>query len=151
MANFPDDVLLYKSLTIILLLLFFGTVGAQIAHHQYFKISPQSEVNVIEGSTVVLQCVVGNQRGPVQWAKDGFVLGYDRNIPGFPRYSMIGDASLGVHNLRVVDAKSEDNGEFQCQVCLNSNSKNLKTKESIFVLRLDLVGKTMHRLELPQK
>ena len=71
---------------------------------------------MIEGSTVVLQCVVGNQRGPVQWAKDGFVLGYDRNIPGFPRYSMIGDASIGVHNLRIVDARNEDNGEFQCQV-----------------------------------
>ena len=71
---------------------------------------------MIEGSTLLLQCVVGNQRGPVQWAKDGFVLGYDRSIPGYPRYSMIGDASLGVHNLRIVDAKSEDNGEFQCQV-----------------------------------
>nr|XP_027194216.1 nephrin-like isoform X2 [Dermatophagoides pteronyssinus] len=91
-------------------------VDAQIAHHQYFKITPQTEINVIEGSTVVLQCVVGNQRGPVQWAKDGFVLGYDRNIPGFPRYSMIGDASIGVHNLRIVDARNEDNGEFQCQV-----------------------------------
>lgn len=102
-----------------LFLSLFCTVSAQIAHHQYFKISPQSEVNVIEGSTVVLQCVVGNQRGPVQWAKDGFVLGYDRNIPGYPRYSMIGDASLGVHNLRIIDAKSDDNGEFQCQVSVS--------------------------------
>lgn len=73
-------------------------------------------MDAIEGSTVVLQCVVGNQHGSVQWAKDGFVLGYDRNIPGFPRYSMVGDANLGIHNLRIVDAKNEDNGEFQCQV-----------------------------------
>lgn len=73
-------------------------------------------MDVIEGSSLLLQCVVGNQRGPVQWAKDGFVLGYDRSIPGYPRYSMIGDPSQGVHNLRIVDAKSEDNGEFQCQV-----------------------------------
>lgn len=103
------------------------TVSGQIAHHQYFKVSPQSEVDVIEGSTLLLQCVVGNQRGPVQWAKDGFVLGYDRNIPGYTRYSMIGDATLGVHNLRIVDAKSDDNGEFQCQVrTINFKTKCLK-------------------------
>lgn len=96
----------------------FATVHAQGMHHQYFKVSPQPEVNVIEGGSVKLQCEVGNQRGPVQWAKDGFVLGYDRNIPGFPRYSMVGDANAGVHNLKIVDAKSDDNGEFQCQVCL---------------------------------
>ena len=42
--------------------------------------------------------------------------GFDRNIPGFPRYSMFGDERDGVHNLRIEDIRSEDEGEFQCQV-----------------------------------
>lgn len=118
---------------------FLTTVSAQIAHHQYFKVSPQSDVDVIEGSTLLLQCVVGNQRGPVQWAKDGFVLGYDRSIPGYTRYSMIGDATLGVHNLRIVDAKSEDNGEFQCQVMITLlASKATKTFSQIFLLKITI-------------
>jgi len=31
-------------------------------------------------------------------------------------YSIIGDPTQGVHNLRIVNAKNDDNGEFQCQV-----------------------------------
>lgn len=96
---------------------------AQIAHHQYFKVSPQPEVNVIEGTTLELQCVVGNQRGPVQWAKDGFLLGYDRNIPGYPRYSMVGEASVGVHNLKIENVQgSIDTGTFDCQVSQTHNN-----------------------------
>ena len=132
------------------------TVSAQIAHHQYFKVSPQNDVDVIEGSTLLLQCVVGNQRGPVQWAKDGFVLGYDRSIPGYPRYSMIGDASLGVHNLRIVDARSEDNGEFQCQVRELSYSFikcAFLIVNSSFLLhpRLALAARTTLQFALPPK
>lgn len=44
------------------------------------------------------------------------LLGYDRNIPGFPRYSIFGDEKDGVHNLRIENARLEDDGEFQCQV-----------------------------------
>ena len=42
--------------------------------------------------------------------------GYDRNVPGFPRYSIFGDEKDGVHNLRIENARLEDDGEFQCQV-----------------------------------
>lgn len=31
---------------------------------------------------------------------------------------MTGDANSGVHNLLIVNAKSDDNGEFQCQASL---------------------------------
>uniref|UniRef100_T1JY21 Ig-like domain-containing protein n=1 Tax=Tetranychus urticae TaxID=32264 RepID=T1JY21_TETUR len=44
------------------------------SQQQYFRVRPRSNVEVIEGSSIVLQCSVGNQAGPVQWAKDGFVL-----------------------------------------------------------------------------
>lgn len=108
---------------------------AQIAHHQYFKVSPQPEVNVIEGTTLELQCVVGNQRGPVQWAKDGFLLGYDRNIPGYPRYSMVGEASVGVHNLKIENVQgSIDTGTFDCQVSQTQqhSSTSNNNKKMIF-------------------
>lgn len=45
-------------------------------------------------------------------------IGYDRNIPGFPRYSIFGDEKEGVHNLRIENASLEDYGEYQCQVSI---------------------------------
>ncbi|RZF33582.1 hypothetical protein LSTR_LSTR015989, partial [Laodelphax striatellus] len=41
---------------------------------------------------------------------------FNHIIPGYPRYSMTGDSSNGVYNLRVVNASLEDDAEFQCQV-----------------------------------
>lgn len=37
-------------------------------------------------------------------------------IPGFPRYSVIGDRRHGIYNLRVSNASLEDDAEYQCQV-----------------------------------
>ena len=42
---------------------------------QYFRVKPQSNVEVIQGSTVILNCAVGSQAGEAQWSKNGFVLG----------------------------------------------------------------------------
>lgn len=44
------------------------------------------------------------------------VAGFVGIIPGFPRYSVLGDRSQGVHNLRVSNASLEDDAEYQCQV-----------------------------------
>lgn len=52
---------------------FFETADSK--HQQYFRIRPQTSVEVIEGANIVLQCAIGYQAGNVQWAKDGFVLG----------------------------------------------------------------------------
>lgn len=41
---------------------------------QQFLAVPKDQ-QVVEGSTSILECEVANQRGRVQWAKDGFVLG----------------------------------------------------------------------------
>ncbi|KAJ8876031.1 hypothetical protein PR048_023939 [Dryococelus australis] len=37
-------------------------------------------------------------------------------IPGFPRYSVLGDSRSGIYNLKVSNATLEDDAEFQCQV-----------------------------------
>lgn len=43
----------------------------------------------------------------------GFVSGL---IPGFPRFSTVGDKSQGVYNLRITNASIDDDAEYQCQV-----------------------------------
>ncbi|XP_049818879.1 nephrin isoform X2 [Aethina tumida] len=82
---------------------------------QYFRIQPHDQ-KVQEGGEAMLECVVGNGAGQVQWTKDGFALGFSNVIPGFPRYSVIGDRRLGEYNLRISNASLEDDAEYQCQV-----------------------------------
>lgn len=43
----------------------------------------------------MLVCEVEHASGTVQWVKNGLLLGPDRRIPGFPRYSMTGDPNKG--------------------------------------------------------
>ncbi|XP_022648172.1 nephrin-like [Varroa jacobsoni] len=87
----------------------------QNSDQQYFKVRPQS-VQLIEGQTTELQCHIGNLGGQVQWSKDGFVLGYESVIPGFPRYQMVIDEPRGIYNLRLNQVTLDDEAEYQCQV-----------------------------------
>ncbi|XP_042882689.1 nephrin-like [Penaeus japonicus] len=82
---------------------------------QRFVERPES-VSVREGGSVTLRCVVANQQGRVQWTKDGFALGFDRGVPGYPRYMYLGEARLGEHHLRIQGATLTEDGEYQCQV-----------------------------------
>ena len=51
-------------------------------YQPYFtKASPQ----------VVLPCRVEEVPWPEQWAKDGFGLGYSRDLPAYSRYRYVGD------------------------------------------------------------
>ncbi|XP_045457328.1 irregular chiasm C-roughest protein-like [Melitaea cinxia] len=89
--------------------------AANCFQQQYFRVPPKS-LRVQEGSEAVLECAIGNLAGQVQWAKDGFALGYSSVIPGYPRYTMFGDRRHGVYNLRIVNVTLEDDAEYQCQV-----------------------------------
>ncbi|XP_055693661.1 nephrin isoform X3 [Lutzomyia longipalpis] len=82
---------------------------------QKFRIIPQ-DLQVLEGSEALLRCEVQNLAGQVQWTKDGFALGFSAVIPGYPRYSVLGDRSQGIYNLRISNASLEDDAEYQCQV-----------------------------------
>jgi hypothetical protein len=44
----------------------------------------------IQGEHVTLPCRVKNKKGMLQWTRDGFGLGVDRNLTGFHRYNMRG-------------------------------------------------------------
>ncbi|KYO34600.1 nephrin [Alligator mississippiensis] len=67
------------------------------------------------GGEAALRCRVQTLTGLAQWAKDGLLLGPSRGLPGFPRYSLTGDASKGELHLRIVGARLEDDGRYECQ------------------------------------
>ncbi|KAM4652260.1 nephrin [Discoglossus pictus] len=82
---------------------------------QAFRLQPDN-ITAVLGSTPVLRCEVEHASGTVQWVKDGLLLGPDRNIPGFPRYSMTGDPQKGEHNLRIDRCDLNDDAAYHCQV-----------------------------------
>lgn len=61
---------------------------------QRFEREPEDQTAVV-GETVVMACRVLNKAGVLQWTKDDFGLGSDRNLSGFERYSMIGTEDEG--------------------------------------------------------
>uniref|UniRef100_A0A673Z6V6 NPHS1 adhesion molecule, nephrin n=1 Tax=Salmo trutta TaxID=8032 RepID=A0A673Z6V6_SALTR len=52
-------------------------------------------MTVRAGTTVMLRCEVLRPSGFVQWVKDGLLLGPQQSLPGFPRYSLLGDHKRG--------------------------------------------------------
>lgn len=68
--------------------------GQQLRQVQRFEREPEDQTAVV-GETVVMACRVLNKGGVLQWTKDDFGLGSDRNLSGFERYSMIGTEDEG--------------------------------------------------------
>ncbi|XP_062562888.1 nephrin isoform X7 [Armigeres subalbatus] len=90
-------------------------VGSTSSQQQKFRMLPK-DLQVLEGSEALLRCEINNLAGAVQWTKDGFALGFSTTIPGYPRYSVLGDHHAGVYNLKISNASLEDDAEYQCQV-----------------------------------
>lgn len=61
---------------------------------QAFRTEPRN-LTVRMGEAAVLRCEVLRPSGTVQWVKDGLLLGPERSLPGFPRYSMIVNPQKG--------------------------------------------------------
>ncbi|KAM5132240.1 nephrin [Mantella aurantiaca] len=85
------------------------------ATQQAFRVQPDNMTAVV-GSTQVFLCEVEGASGTVQWVKNGLLLGPDRRIPGFPRYSMTGDPNKGEFNLRIERCDLSDDAQYHCQV-----------------------------------
>ncbi|XP_030606288.1 nephrin [Archocentrus centrarchus] len=81
---------------------------------QAFRTEPRN-LTVRMGATAVLRCEVLRASGTVQWAKDGLLLGPQRSLPGFPRYSMIGNPKRGQYHLQIENAQLEDDTQYDCQ------------------------------------
>jgi hypothetical protein len=66
--------------------------------------------------TAILKCRVEEQSGAVQWQQDGFGLGTQRDLPFWPRYTMVGSPSRGEWHLQIVNATIADDAEYVCGV-----------------------------------
>ncbi|KAL4657723.1 nephrin, partial [Arapaima gigas] len=94
-----------------------------VRSQQAFKIQPRN-VTVNVGARVVLKCAVLRPSGTVQWVKDGLLLGPERNLPGFPRYNMVGNEKKGEqYHLQIVNATLEDDSPYECQVGRSESSE----------------------------
>ncbi|XP_069941478.1 irregular chiasm C-roughest protein-like, partial [Cherax quadricarinatus] len=81
---------------------------------QKFANQPSPQTAVI-GSTVVLPCRIINKVGVLQWTRDDFGLGNERELYAFKRYTMIGSDEEGDFSLRISPVTLEDDSYFQCQ------------------------------------
>ena len=61
---------------------------------QAFVREPKNQIATV-GDHVTLPCQVVNKRGVLQWTRDGFGLGADRNLTGYDRYRMSGHDEEG--------------------------------------------------------
>jgi hypothetical protein len=64
------------------------------AAEQKFAMEPMDQTAVVE-NRVTLPCRVENKRGILQWTRDDFALGTDRNLSAYARYAMIGSDEEG--------------------------------------------------------
>ena len=71
-----------------------------------------------------------NRVGILQWTRDGFGLGMDRALTGFPRYKMIGVEEEGDYSLEITDVQLEDDANFQCQVSASANVPGIRSRLS---------------------
>lgn len=61
---------------------------------QVFLREPMDQTATLH-SNVFLPCRVQNKKGILQWTRDGFGLGVERNLTGFDRYTMTGSDEEG--------------------------------------------------------
>ena len=73
-----------------------SVLGAKLSSNlrQEFANEPSPQTAVI-GSTAVLPCRVINMVGELQWTRDDFGLGNERELRPFKRYTMIGSHEEG--------------------------------------------------------
>ena len=111
---------------LILVLIGCATATGQISPRpvQRFEREPEDQTTVV-GETVVLGCRVINKAGVLQWTKDDFGLGSDRNLSGFERYSMIG---------------SDEEGKVLCNPLITSPEHEFRQPESSRV-QDDVIGR----------
>ncbi|XP_036994350.2 kin of IRRE-like protein 2 isoform X1 [Artibeus jamaicensis] len=80
----------------------------------HFLQQPEDLV-VLLGDEARLPCVLGTYSGLVQWTKDGLALGGERDLPGWSRYWISGNAASGQHDLHIRPVELEDQASYECQ------------------------------------
>ena len=80
--------------TFLCVILVFASAEGQTPPPQRFLREPTDQT-AIQGAHVTLPCRVANKKGMLQWTRDGFGLGIERNLTGFDRYRMTGSDEEG--------------------------------------------------------
>ncbi|KAG8524390.1 Kin of IRRE-like protein 2 [Galemys pyrenaicus] len=80
----------------------------------HFLQQPEDLV-VLLGDEARLPCALGAYWGLVQWTKDGLALGGERDLPGWSRYWIAGNAADGQHDLHIRPVELEDQASYECQ------------------------------------
>ncbi|XP_045574610.1 nephrin isoform X2 [Salmo salar] len=110
----------FSSPLLLLLTLQWGVV--EVGAQQAFRTQPKN-MTVRAGTTVMLRCEVLRPSGVVQWVKDGLLLGPQQSLPGFPRYSLLGDPKRGQYYLQIEKTELEDDAPYECQVGQSESSR----------------------------
>ena len=61
--------------------------------------------------------------------------GYDRSLPGFPRYTVLGSKTSGEFNLQISNATIGDDAIYECQVGPAPRNKPIRASARVSVLR----------------
>ncbi|XP_022247885.1 irregular chiasm C-roughest protein-like isoform X2 [Limulus polyphemus] len=118
----------------------FVYVNAQMSQGSTLDITQQSfaiepaDRTAIQGDTIVLPCRVLNKKGTLQWTRDGFGLGSERSLAGFPRYTMVGSDEEGDYSLQITNVSLEDDAVFQCQVGASDRVKGIRSRSADFTV-----------------
>ena len=86
----------------------------QLLDQRFLREPPDQTAAV--GEHVTLPCRVENRKGKIQWTRDDFGLGLNRNLKGFDRYKMSGSDEEGDYTLDIENVQLVDDARFQCQV-----------------------------------
>ncbi|GFS44577.1 nephrin [Nephila pilipes] len=100
---------------------------------QSFSLAP-TDTEVVENHDIILSCHISNQVGNVQWSKNGVLLGFDPSIPGFPRYTLVGNSTVGEYDLKIINATLDDDDDFECQVGPSEGQESVVAKAHLTVL-----------------
>ncbi|UJR14891.1 hypothetical protein I4U23_001875 [Adineta vaga] len=110
---------------LIQLLIIYSILYLSSGENQFYRIQPH-DISAIIGSNITIPCVIALPHGDVQWTKDGLALGYDRQLPAFPSWSITGDETQGEYNFFIQSLKLEDEGIFACEVSPYKDAPALK-------------------------
>lgn len=124
-----------KSVVLLLLVVLITQNAITAQQIQRFEIRP-SDVNIGIGGTALLKCSVSSRHGDVQWIHDGTALGYDRKVPGKPRYSVIFTENEDTeYHLQIENVTIEDEGLYSCQAApIGDWDTKLEAKAKLNVL-----------------
>lgn len=109
--------------------------GCESLPAQRFAIEPVDKTAIIN-DTILLACRVVNKMGAIQWTRDSFGLGMERELIGYPRYSMTGNDEEGDYSLQIRNVHLEDDARFQCQVGAADGVAGIRSRDAILTVHV---------------